>query len=223
MGPMANTPGTASPGLISQMQGLNLAKLLTMVLLLIPALVAGSPSVRVAIYLSLHLTYCFWWLLEQALFPERAEQLFTERIGVLTLLALLLYVGVFYAVPGWLAMANPQPISAITIALGLVLYILGSLINTAADVQKMTAKAMGASLVSTGIWRRVRHVNYLGDLMRYSSFAVIAGSLWAWSLPLSVALLYLARIQAKESSMLSRYDNFEAYQASSVRLLPWLW
>jgi protein-S-isoprenylcysteine O-methyltransferase Ste14 len=208
---------------MSQMQGLNLAKVLTILLLLVPALLSESISVRVAVYLSLHITYCVWWLLEQSLFPERSQQLFTERIGPLTLLAVLLYVGVFYAVPGWLAMANPNPIQMGTIAAGLVLYILGSLINTAADVQKMTAKSLGATLVSSGIWRRVRHVNYLGDLMRYSSFAVIAGSLWAWTLPLSVLLLYLARIREKEASMLAKYVEFPAYQRASTRLLPWLW
>ena len=35
------------------------------------------------VHLSLHISYCLWWLLEQWLFPERARQQFSERVGVL--------------------------------------------------------------------------------------------------------------------------------------------
>jgi len=105
---------------------------------------------------------------------------------------------------------------------GLSLYIFGSLLNTAADVQKGTAKTFGATLVADGAWRRVRHVNYLGDLLRYSSFAVIAGSPWAWLLPASVLAQYLPRMIRKEASMAERYPAFEAYRQSSWWLLPGL-
>lgn len=205
---------------MTQLQAINIAKVTTIVALLVPALVLGLDSGRVAIYLALHISYCLWWLLEEVLFPWRTTQLFTEVVQPLQVVAVVLYVGVFYAVPGWLAMANPLPIGPLTIALGLCLYIFGSLLNTAADVQKGTAKALGATLVADGAWRRVRHVNYLGDLLRYSSFAVIAGSPWAWLLPASVLALYLPRMIRKEASMAERYPAFAAYRQSSWWLLP---
>ena len=132
-------------------------------------------------------------------------------------------MGVFYALPGYLAFINLNPITYSSIVVALPLYIFGSLINTAADVQKMTAKSMGASLVNDGIWRSVRHVNYLGDLMRYTSFSVISGSLWAFLLPGAIFLLYLQRIAQKEQSMTDRYPGFTAYQQNSTRLFPWIW
>ncbi len=207
---------------MTQLQAINIAKVTTMVGLLIPALVLGLESPRVVIYLSLHLSYCLWWLLEEQLFPWRSRQLFTEVVGPLQAAVVVLYVGVFYALPGWLAMANDQPLPPLTIALGLSFYIFGSLLNTAADVQKGTAKELGATLVADGAWRRVRHVNYLGDLLRYSSFAVIAGSPWAWLLPASVLALYLPRMIRKEAAMAERYPGFEAYRQSSWWLLPGL-
>ncbi|KAF0652819.1 protein-S-isoprenylcysteine methyltransferase [Cyanobium sp. Copco_Reservoir_LC18] len=207
---------------MTQLQAINIAKVTTIVALLVPALVLGLESERVAIYLALHISYCLWWLLEEVLFPWRTTQLFTEVVGPPQAVAVVLYVGVFYALPGWLAMANPVPIGPVTIALGLSLYIFGSLLNTAADVQKGTAKVLGATLVADGAWRRVRHVNYLGDLLRYSSFAVIAGSPWAWLLPVSVLALYLPRMVSKEASMAERYPGFEAYRRSSWWLLPGL-
>lgn len=208
---------------VSAMLAINIAKAITIVCLVVPSLLLDVHTTRVVIYLSLHVSYCVWWLLEQVLLPERGKQLFTERLGPFSVGLVILYVGIFYAVPGWLAMANPEPILPLTMACGIVLYIFGSLINTTADVQKMTAKQHGDGLVADGIWRRVRHVNYSGDIMRYSSFAVIAGSVWAWLLPLSVLLLYVFRILDKEKSMAQKYHAFAAYQEASWRLLPGIW
>ncbi len=132
-------------------------------------------------------------------------------------------MGVFYSLPGYFAFTNTTSLGYLSIAIALPLYILGSLINTGADVQKMAAKSLGSGLVKDGIWRGVRHVNYLGDLMRYTSFSVIAGSWWAFLVPGVITLLYLQRISQKEESMAAKYPEFAAYQQNSSRLLPWIW
>ncbi len=208
---------------VTQLTALNIAKIVTIFCLIGLALIYGINNYRQVIYLCLHVSYCLWWLLEQWLFPERRQQIFTEKVGISTLIVVILFVGVFYSLPGYLAFTNSNPLSYLTVAIALPLYIFGSLINTAADVQKMVAKSKGSGLVKDGIWRAVRHVNYLGDLMRYSSFSVIAGSLWAFTLPGFVLLLYLQRISQKEEAMAAKYSEFAAYQEKSDRLLPWIW
>lgn len=207
----------------SQLSAINAAKVLTIVLLLVLAAVVGVREMRQVVYLSLHISYCLWWLVEQGLFPDRGRQLFPERVGPGGVAAALLLVGVLYTLPGLLAFLNPIPISAAAVAVALGLFSFGSLINASADVQKMTAKAMGAGLVSDGIWRRVRHVNYLGDLLRYLSFAVVAGNGWAYLVPGLVLLIYLQRIARKEERMAARYPEFRSYQQRSARLIPGLW
>ncbi len=216
-------PPQATPRGWSELTAINAAKVLTILLLLALAAVLGVRDMRQVIYLSLHIGYCLWWLLEQWCFPERARQLFTERVGPGRFLLALLFIGVLYSLPGVLAFLNPTPIAYGTVALALGLFIFGSLINASADVQKMTAKAMGAGLVADGIWRRVRHVNYFGDLLRYLSFAVVAGRGWAYLVPGLVLLLYLQRITMKEKQMSDKYPEFAAWQQRSVRLLPGLW
>jgi protein-S-isoprenylcysteine O-methyltransferase Ste14 len=206
-----------------QLTAINAAKALTVVLLLVLAAVIGVKEMRQVIYLSLHISYCLWWLLEQWLFPERRRQLFSERVGPAGFAGALLFIGVLYTLPGLLAFLNPVPIAPAAVALALGLFSFGSLINASADVQKTTAKAMGAGLVSDGIWRRVRHVNYLGDLLRYLSFAVVAGNGWAYLVPGLVLMIYLQRIGAKEEQMARKYPGFRAYQQRSSRLLPGIW
>lgn len=212
-----------APGGWSQLTAINAAKVLTIVLLLVLAAVYGVRDMRQVVYLSLHISYCVWWLLEQWLFPERCRQLFTERVGMGGFAGALLFVGVLYTLPGWLAFRNPQPMTFAAVAVALGLFSFGSLINASADVQKSTAKAMGAGLVHNGIWRRVRHVNYLGDLLRYLSFAVVAGNGWAYLVPGVVLLLYLQRIAQKEGQMAAKYPEFAEWRQRSTRLLPGVW
>jgi hypothetical protein len=64
-----------------QLTAINAAKVLTIVLLLVLAAVIGVRDMRQVVYLSLHISYCLWWLVEQGLFPERGRQLFPERVG----------------------------------------------------------------------------------------------------------------------------------------------
>lgn len=208
---------------VTQLTAINVAKVITILCLISLYLIYGIHDQRQIIYLCLHISYCVWWLLEQWLFPQRSQQIFTEKIGLITFFFILSFVGVFFALPGYFAFINLNPINYSTVLVALPLYIFGSLINTAADVQKMTAKTMSASLVKDGIWRSIRHVNYLGDLMRYTSFSVVSGSLWSFLLPSMVFLIYLQRIAQKEQSMTTKYPDFTAYQQSSTRLFPWLW
>ncbi len=216
------TSSNATTPPLTQLTAVNIAKVVTILCLMTLSLIYGIRDERQVLYLCLHVGYCVWWLLEQWLFPNR-RRIFSEPANITTLIAVVLFVGVFYTLPGYLAFTNPAPISYLTIAIALPLYIFGSLINTSADVQKMTAKSMGAGLVQDGAWRHVRNINYLGDLMRYTSFAVVAGSLWAYILPATVAALYVQRIVQKEQSMADKYSDFEAYRSSSRRLIPWVW
>lgn len=219
---MQNTADTASSQL-TQLTAINLAKGLTIVLLAGYAVFFGIHDFRQVIYLCLHVSYCLWWLLEQWLFPQRQKAIFKEAIDWKGLLLVLLFVGAFYSLPGYLAFTNPAPLSFLRAALALLLYIFGSLINTSADAQKLTAKQRGASLVNDEIWRLSRNINYFGDLLRYLSFSVLAGSLWAYLLPGTIALLYLQRMAQKETSMAEKYADFAEYQASSAYLIPFIW
>jgi len=208
---------------VTQLTAINTAKVLTVICLGTLGLAFGVSNLRQVIYLCLHISYCLWWFLEQWFYPQRRQQLFSELISFSGFSFSLLFIGIFYALPGYLAFTNPLPLSLVATAAALVLYIFGSLVNASADVQKTTAKQQGAGLVSDGIWRFSRNINYFGDLLRYLSFSVIAGSAWAYLVPGAIVLLYLQRINQKEQVMVTKYADFPAYQRASARLIPYLW
>lgn len=135
---------------VIQLTAINIAKTITILCLLTLALIYGINDYRQVIYLCLHIGYCLWWLLEQWLFPQRREQIFTEKVSIVDFIFIILFVGIFYALPGYFAFTNSHTVSYLIVAITLFLYIFGSLINTGADVQKMTAKSMGGGLVKEG-------------------------------------------------------------------------
>ena len=207
----------------TQLTAINWAKIVTIALIFLLIALFGIDGQRQILYACMHISYCTWWLLEQKIYPDRCRQIFTEKVDASGFIAALLIVGVFYTLPAFLAFVNPTELSITATAIALPLFYFGSLINTAADIQKTTSKAVGTGLVRTGIWSRVRHVNYTGDLMRYLSFSVIAGSFWAFLVPLSILLLYIQRIRNKEISMKNKYQDFSDYKLRSYRLIPGVW
>lgn len=92
---------------VTQLTAINIAKAVTLVLLASYALVWGIPDFRQVLYLCLHGSYCLWWLLEQWFFPQRQKQIFAEPVGLVGLVAVILFVGVFYSLPGYLAFTPP--------------------------------------------------------------------------------------------------------------------
>ena len=207
----------------TQLTAINWAKIITILVILLLILVFGINGQRQILYACMHISYCVWWLLEQKIYPERRRQIFAEKVSNAGFAASLLIVGIFYSLPAFLAFTNPTNLSIAATATAIPLFYFGSLINTAADVQKTTEKTSGVGLIRSGIWSGLRHVNYTGDLMRYLSFSVVAGSIWAFLVPLSIFILYIQRIQEKEASMRIKYQDFSDYKSSSFRLIPGIW
>ncbi|MBZ8180576.1 DUF1295 domain-containing protein [Oscillatoria salina IIICB1] len=208
---------------ITQLTAINVAKILTILILITLSIIFGVRDWRQVVYLCLHISYCLWWLIEQGIYPQRREIIFNEPADTKVFISIVLFVGVFYSLPGYLAFTNPEPLGFIACSFALPLFIFGSLINAIADVQKLTAKQYGADLIVDNIWRFARHINYFGDLLRYLSFSIVAGSLWAYLVPAVILLLYLQRISQKEDSMAKKYPDYTDYQEKTARLIPFIW
>ncbi|MCB1583431.1 MAG: DUF1295 domain-containing protein [Marinicella sp.] len=107
-------------------------------------------------------------------------------------------------------------------ALCIVLCLLGCVIMIAADAQKFYTLKFRQGLITDGIHRTIRHPNYLGEIMIYSSFGLMAWHWGAVAILLAVWLLvFLPNMVAKERS-LSRYSEWSAYKKRSGWLLPFL-
>jgi protein-S-isoprenylcysteine O-methyltransferase Ste14 len=193
----------------------NVAKVVTILCLLALPLIYPVHT-RQAAYLALQVSYCIWYLMKQAILRE---PVFRERDSLLDAIQVVAIVGVFYALPGWLAFTNPEPVGDAILAASIVLFFFGSVINSGADIQKTTTLRLREGLITDGFWRLSRNINYFGDVLRYSAFALLAGSIWAWAVPITVLAIDLGRMRKKETS-LARLPGFEAYRSDVPALIP---
>jgi len=181
-------------------------------------------STAAYLYLALHGSYGFVWLIKDLNFPDAGwQKKVTIGAGFMAFFLVLFW----YWVIAWLLIRQPAtpayPLAdAAWFALCTATCILGCVIMIAADTQKHYTLKYQKGLIDTGIHRYVRHPNYLGEMMIYASFgllawhwlaAVILGSVWL--------LVFVPNMVAKEKS-LSRYAGWAAYKKRSGWILPFI-
>jgi protein-S-isoprenylcysteine O-methyltransferase Ste14 len=100
------------------------------------------------------------------------------------------------------------------------LHTLGVALMMSADAQKYFTLKAKRGLITTGLFKRVRHPNYTGEIMIYASYALLVGHWLPWLILGFVwSTLFATNIALKEASM-SRYPEWAAYRARTGYLLP---
>lgn len=181
-------------------------------------------STAAFLYLALHGSYGLVWLIKDLSFPDSGwQKKVTIGGGLVAFFAVLFW----YWVIAWLLIKQPQtpdyPLpDAVWFALCVSLCILGCVIMIAADAQKYYTLKFKKGLIDSGIHRYIRHPNYLGEIMIYGAFGLLA---WHWGaavILLAVWLLvFVPNMLAKERS-LSRHPGWVAYKKRSGWILPYL-
>jgi protein-S-isoprenylcysteine O-methyltransferase Ste14 len=122
---------------------------------------------------------------------------------------------------------NPGAVGLVTV-LGVLLYVLGSCLNTASELQRKRWKENPQNtghLFTGGFFRYAMHINYFGDQVLFTGFALITGC--AWTLP--VLLLMLAgflffNIPELDRHLRAHYGaEFEAYARETRSFVPFLY
>ncbi|NCQ68195.1 MAG: DUF1295 domain-containing protein [Microcystis aeruginosa W13-15] len=168
------------------------------------------------IYLALHGTYGLMWLIKDRLYPDQQwEKEIPLAMGIFTFIVLGLYwVAPFIIVSGKVTAAAPLISAAIAIN------IMGVFLHYGSDAQKYFTLKYKKGLITEGFFSRSRNPNYLGEILIYLSFALLAKH-WLPFLILGgfIAGVFIPNMLKKDRS-LSRYPEFDAYKAKSGLLLP---
>ena len=172
------------------------------------------------VYLALHGTYGILWVLKSHIFPDKSwEQPATWRY------ALIAWGGLsVYWVAPWLLTSRGVQAPPWYLAVCISMFTFGVFLHFASDMQKyMWLRLAPGKLLTDGLWSRVRNPNYLGELLIYLGFGLLAMH-WLPVLLLAafVAVYWLPNMRRKDRS-LARYPEFTAYQARTKLLIPWIW
>ena len=203
---------------------INLQKAGTLPFVLLLMVLYDNYSIAAWVYLGLHGSYGLCWLLKHLFFPDPN---FDERVTFGGAVNMWIFVlGLYWLAPFLLISdvlpARPEPSGAL-LGGAILLYAVGVVIMMAADCQKYFTLKVKRGLISDGLFRHVRHPNYLGEMMLYASFALVASHWipwvvlgWVWG------FLFSTNMVLKEASM-SRYPGWAAYKARTGMLLPKPW
>lgn len=122
---------------------------------------------------------------------------------------------------------EPVPLSGLDVVAG-VLYLAGSYLNTASEVQRKLWKNQPANnghCHTGGLFRYSMHINYFGDVVLFTGWCLLTASLWTLGLPLLMLLMFMfVHIPPLDEYLAERYGKeFEAYRAKTKRLIPLVW
>ena len=136
----------------------------------------------------------------------------------------LLLIQVCFA---WLGSRATAPWGAVA-TVALVLYGVGSLLNTGSELQRMSWKARPENqghLYTGGLFRLSRHVNYSGDVLLFSGFALLTRSPWAWLVPaLMAAMFVFLHIPTLDRYLRERYGpEYVEWTKRSKKLVPFVY
>lgn len=177
-------------------------------------------DVRAWIYLALHGSYGLMWVVKGRLFPDRQwERPVAFWWGAATFLGL----GIFWVSP-WLIVTHRTAVPpAWWLGLCVTLYVLGVFLHFSSDMQKHVQLTLRPGVLLTdGLWARVRNPNYLGELLIYAGFSLVAYH-WlpmAW-LACIIAGIWVPNMLRKDRS-LARYPEFAAWKARSKLIIPFV-
>ncbi len=168
------------------------------------------------VYLALHSTYGFLWLLKDQLFPDKQWE---QEIPVWSGLMGFALISLYWVAPFLLISQRIEP-GLPLVAIAIALNIVGVFLHFGSDAQKYYTLKYRSGLITEGFFARCRNPNYLGEILIYLAFALLA---MHW-LPFVILAAFIGGLfipnMLKKDQSLSRYPEFAAYKANSGLLFP---
>jgi steroid 5-alpha reductase family enzyme len=163
------------------------------------------------VYLALHGTYGFLWLLKDRIFPDRQfERIISLGYAAFTFVGLCLY----WIAPYLLISAAAEP-TPLVIGTAVSMNAWGVMLHFGSDAQKYFTLKYRTGLITEGYFARIRNTNYLGETLIYSSFALLAMHWLPWLVvALYVTVIFIPNMVRKDRS-LARYPEFAGYRTRS--------
>ena len=195
---------------------INLHKFLTFGVVLGLMAVYQNFTIAAWVYLALHGTYGIMWLIKDSLYPDKQWE---EEIPVVTVVITFLVVGLYWVAPFILISNRVEP-SAPLIAAAIATNIFGLLLHYGSDAQKYFTLKYKKGLITEGFFSRSRNPNYLGEILIYIGFAMLAQHWLPFVIIGAVFAAIFVPNMIKKDKSLARYPEFAAYKERSGLLLP---
>ena len=92
----------------------------------------------------------------------------------------------------------------------------------ASDTQKYFVLKLKRGLISDGWFARCRNTNYLGEMMLYSSYAILSQDIVSFCILIYVWTLLFGRNIMKKEQSFAKKEGWSEYQMNSNLIFPCL-
>jgi len=165
---------------------------------------------------ALHGSYGLLWCLKHRILPDRfwwTKATFMSCLNSVIVLTL-------YWSAAFLTISQHVVASPLRLFMAVNLYVFGVVTMMASDTQKYFVLKVRKGLINDGWFKTCRNTNYLGEMLLYSSFAVLSKSWVPWAINGSVwSTIFLSRWMAKDDSFRRKIGGPEYLRLSSL-ILP---
>lgn len=140
--------------------------------------------------------------------------------------------GSLISVFDFIILQNMRPVYDIVLIVGIVFVVAGTvlryvsrrtLVKAGMEHRDTPFIKSGHDLVTSGVYRVVRHPLYLGEITRLIGFPLMFKSLYGGVMMLIGIILLIARIEIEEKHLIEYYgDKYREYMDWTWRLIPWV-
>jgi len=169
------------------------------------------------IYLGMHGVYGYCWLIKDFGFRDGSFETRVTYPGAIMTYVML--VAWYWVIPWIFISSHTIPLNEM-LALAIAIHTLGITWMIAADCQKHFSLKYNRGLITEGVFKYTRNPNFLGEIMIYGSYALLANQLPAYLVFGYGTIFFLSRMYVKDASI-SRYPEWPEYSKQSSMLIPW--
>ena len=172
------------------------------------------------IYLSLHGTYGLVWLLKDQVMPDKNWESKATLISTIISFSSVLLP---YWIIAYVTIRNKQMISNPRLFGCVSIHTIGCVLVMSSDSQKYFTLLNQSGLISSGWFKKIRNINYLGEMMIYGSYAGVSQSWISWMILVFIwTFLFIPNIINKDTRNFKK-DGGSEYFRTSWSLIPFLW
>jgi len=152
---------------------------------------------------------------------QKRKWTWLETITISILMSFALYA--FANVGG-----NNKQVIGIFEVIGFLLYLLGSYINTHSEYFRYIWKCKEENkgrLYTEGLFSMSMHINYFGDIVLFTGFAMTTHSISIFAIPLIMTVNFIFNIiPSLDRYLEEKYkDEFRNYSIKTKKLIPWVY
>jgi protein-S-isoprenylcysteine O-methyltransferase Ste14 len=171
------------------------------------------------VYLALHGTYGLLWVLKSNIFPDASwERRTSPWFGLVSWFSLVLYWFQGWWIM-WKGITSPPWLLALAVSLNTV----GTFFVFTGDMQKFTTlKLLPGELITDGLFRLSRNINYFGEFLIFAAMALLP-MVWFAFLPLAAFIItFWIPNMVRKDKALAALPGFPAYKKDTRSFFPFL-